>query len=560
MDTSPYNRRYLIPFRSRLLPQIFCDTLIIGTGVAGLRAALEAAEDGEVILLTKTNLPQSSTALAQGGIAAVTTADDSIEEHIQDTITAGAGLCDLPAVRTVIEHAPEEINQLREWGMRFDTEPETGELLRGREGGHHHFRILHADGDATGKEVVHCLGNQVLANPAIRIFEQCFALDLLTGPDSGTPRVFGVITYHPEYGLQLIWSAVTIIATGGIGQIYRETTNSPVATGDGLAMAYRAGADIADSCFVQFHPTTLYIAGAERSLISEAVRGEGAYLVDTQGNRFMKDLHDLAELAPRDIVSRAISRHLQSTGDTHVFLDTRHFDKGFFKVRFPSIYAQLKHFDINPETDLIPIKPSAHYAMGGIWVDGLARSTIPGLYACGEAACTGLHGANRLASNSLLEGLVFGKIAGTAAARERQSTDGTAVAMTHKLISDIRISDRSELDLDDVRSSLQSAMLRHLGTIRNAHGMERIKQMLAFWARYTLDKIFDEPVGWETQNLLTIASLITRSALHRHESRGAHTIEECDHPLDEYHYHDLWSTTNPDQPKQIPVNEQQPVA
>ena len=550
-------RRYLIPFRSRLLPQIFCDTLVIGTGIAGLRAALEAANDGEVIVLSKTELPQSSTYLAQGGIAAIISKADTFEEHIQDTLKAGAELCDESAVRQAVESAPRAIEQLRQWGMRFDINEDTGQPMLGREGAHRHPRILHSDGDATGREIVRCLGRQVRSNPSIRLFEECFALDLLTARDGNSDRVYGANTYHPQHGLQMIWASATILATGGIGQIFRETTNSPVATGDGMAMAYRAGAAIADMCFVQFHPTTLYIAGAERSLISEAVRGEGAYLVNSQGIRFMLDVSEQAELAPRDVVSRAISRHLAESGETHVFLDTRHFAPGFFKKRFPGIHEQLRRFDIDPENDLIPVKPSAHYAMGGVWVDKDARSTLPGLYACGEGACTGLHGANRLASNSLLEGLVFGEVAGKASVHERANGGASVVPMPHKVISDIRPSDRSELDLKDVRSSLQAATLRHLGTIRNVAGISQMREMLNFWARYTLDKIFDEPFAWETQNMLLTAYLVCRSASWRKESRGAHAVEEFDLPRDEYRVHDLW-TKGADEPIRMPVSKERP--
>lgn len=557
MDPPFTERRYLIPFRSRLLPQIFCETLVIGTGVAGLRAAVEAANDGEVILLSKMELQQSSTYLAQGGIAAIISKADTFEEHLQDTLMAGAELCDESAVRQAVEGAPRAIEQLRQWGMHFDINEDTGQPLLGREGAHRHPRILHSDGDATGREIVRCLGRQVRSNPSIRLFERCFVLDLLTVRDGDSDRVYGAITYHPQYGLQMIWASATILATGGIGQIFRETTNSPVATGDGLAMAYRAGASIADMCFVQFHPTTLYIAGAERSLISEAVRGEGAYLIDAEGQRFMLDVSEQAELAPRDVVSRAIFRHLLASRETHVFLDTRHFAAGFFKKRFPGIHEQLKRFDINPEHDLIPVKPSAHYAMGGVWVDQHAQTTLPGLYACGEGACTGLHGANRLASNSLLEGLVFGEVAGKASVHERVNGGGSVVPMPRKVISDIRPSDRSELDLNDVRSSLQAATLRHLGTIRTSGGMEQMREMLNFWTRYTLDKIFDEPFAWETQNMLLTALLVCRSAAWRKESRGAHTVEEFSQPREEYRVHDLW-TKNADEPVRMPVSKERP--
>jgi len=544
------DRRYLIPFRASLLPQIFCDTLIIGTGVAGLRAAIAAAQHGEVIVLAKADLRRSSTAWAQGGIAAVLGASHAaVRTHVEDTIETGSGLCDAGVVEATVTGARPRIEELRRWGMRFDVNEE-GEISLGREGGHRESRILHSDGDATGRELVRCLGAQVLGHSAIRLFENCFALDLLSVTDGDASPVVGAITHHPKYGLQMIWSWSTIIATGGAGGVYRETTNPAGTTGDGIAMAYRAGAAVADMAFMQFHPTTLYVAGAERSLITEAVRGEGAHLVDRRGERFMEQAHPMADLAPRDIVSRCIIDHLAQTGDTHVYLDARHFKAGFFAQRFPGIAAQLARFDIDPEHDLIPVHPSAHYTIGGIHVDAFGRTNRQGLYACGEAACSRLHGANRLASNSLLEGLVLGEITGRICEEQREPANGARAPK--RIISDIPLSEHGGLDLSDVRSSLRSVMWRHLGIVRDGRTMGDIREMINFWGRYTLDKIFDEPLGWETQNMLLVASLICDSALWRRESRGVQNRRDFPEAREEFRCHDLWRRGQ-DEPTRLDV-------
>jgi L-aspartate oxidase len=527
-------RRYLIPFRSALLPQIFTDTLVIGSGVAGLRAAIAASAHGDVIVTTKARVEQSNTAWAQGGIATVMAADDSFDSHIEDTLTAGAGLCDLPAVRTVVEGGPERMRELIEWGMRFDTKPGSSEITLGREGGHSMSRILHSDGDATGKELQRTLIEQAKSRTGIRLFDDCFVLDLLT-LDGTPPRCVGAVTHHPKHGLQVIWAKATILATGGAGQVYRESTNPAVATGDGIALAYRAGAKVADMAFMQFHPTTLYIAGASRSLITEAVRGEGAVLLDRTGYRFMPDYHELADLAPRDIVSRAIIAQMTKTSYSHVYLDARAMGDEF-ALRFPGIYRLLKKFDIDPAKQPIPIHPSAHYMVGGVLTDEHARTNITGLYAAGEVSCTGLHGANRLASNSLLEGLVFGEVAGRVCAEMTREAGSTPT----KIVSDIRPSDRSELDLEDVRSSLRSVMWRHVGIERIGDRLKEVAEMYDFWARYTLDKIFDDREGWEVQNLLMVGALLTRAALWRNESRGTHYRIDSPEPVEKFCVHDVW--------------------
>ncbi len=560
-------RRYLIPFRSSLLPQIFTDTLVIGTGVAGLRAAIAAAEGGDVIVLSKDGTEESNTAWAQGGIAAVMATDDTVESHVQDTLRAGVGLCDEPSVRFICEQAPERMAELVQWGMRFDRK-DGKDLSLGREGGHSHSRILHANGDATGAELSRCLVMKMAGTPHVRLFTDCFALDLITPSNEPGAPVMGAITHHPRYGLQMIWAKSTILATGGAGMVYRETTNPKCATADGLAMAYRAGAAVQDLAFVQFHPTTLYLAGRPRSLITEAVRGEGAHLLDHTGHRFMTEVHPMAELAPRDVVSRAIVHRLATHGGTHVFLDVRHITN--FAGRFPGIAKLLEGVDLDPAKDLIPVNPAAHYTVGGVATDLIGRSTVPGLFAVGEVASCGLHGANRLASNSLLEGLVVGEAAGRAAAgmaRAMHAPIGGALAgadhdegvfvwpdgeLSRKttrfrpppspvpVISDIRPSDNAELDLSDVLSSLRSAMWRNAGVERSGQRLKDVAEMIDFWARYTLDKIFDSPPGWQTQNLLLAAALVAQSAYWREESRGGHLRMDTPETLEKYRVHDRW--------------------
>jgi len=582
MHTLAESRRYLIPFRAALLPQIFTDVLVIGAGVAGLRAALAASESGDVIVASKGDLSGSNTWLAQGGVAAVLdhtdtshsheAVPDSFDLHAADTVKAGAGLCDGLVVREVIQAAPVRIQELLKWGMRFDRacddRPGRGGFSLGREGGHAMARILHADGDATGKELIRTLDCQIRQQEKIRMFSQCFVLDLLTtdslsaGSESNSGRCVGAITHHPRYGLQVIWAGATILASGGCGQVYRESTNPPEATGDGLAIAYRAGAELEDMAFVQFHPTTLYIAGAARSLITEAVRGEGAYLIDRSGFRFMPEYDKRAELAPRDVVSRSILTQMAKTHFTHVYLDCRKIERGHFIKRFPGIFSLLQKFGIDPSKDPIPVHPSAHYMVGGVRCDRHGRTSIPGLYACGEAACTGLHGANRLASNSLLEGLVYGERAGRVCremfdpARLGTGTMGRPM----KIISDIRPSDRSELDLADVRSSMRSVMWRHVGIEREGDRLGEVAEMFDFWSRYTLDKIFDDQAGWEVQNMLMVGALITRAARWRCESRGTHSRLDYPRTRDAFHCHDVWRRGEKD-PATRPVSQcEEPVS
>jgi L-aspartate oxidase len=525
MENVYLKRRYLVDFEAHRVGHIFTDVLIIGGGAAGLRSALEAARYGQVLLITKGALKDSNTSQAQGGIAAVLDEQDSLQEHIDDTLVAGADLCDEPTVRYVVSQAPQHIRQLVEWGAAFDR-AQDHELDLTREGGHGRRRIVHAHGDATGHEVSQTLIRQVQANEAIKVFEQCFAIDLMTDPVEGGPGALclGAITWHERYGLQMLWARQVILATGGAGVIWRETTNPALATADGHAMAFRAGVTLADMEMMQFHPTTLYIAGASRSLVSEAVRGEGAYLVDKNGYRFMGDYHEDRELAPRDVVARAILSQMARTGGTHVSLDVRHLGRERFAERFPRIYQQCLEFDIDPGTDLIPVRPAAHYMIGGARVDLDCRTDIHGLLACGESSCTGLHGANRLGSNSLIEAMVFGQRCGQLA--------GEALAQVNHRLTVQNISYHSptavhtELDILDVRQSLRSVMWRNAGLLRSAQPLSEAIEIINFWCRYVLDKPFNKPDGWEMQNMLQVARLIATTALARVESRGAHYRED----------------------------------
>jgi L-aspartate oxidase len=535
-------RRYLISFKASRLAQQLADVLVIGGGVAGLRAAIAAAQEGaDVLLLTKDTLHQSNTWYAQGGIAAVLQPQDSIESHVQDTLACGAGLCDEKAVHIVVAEGPQRVLELLSWGAHFDTKAgNPHDLSFGLEGGHSIARIVHAYGDATGKELAQTLINAVKGRETIRISEMSFVIDLLT--DQG--QCVGALAVI-KGEIHLIWAKRTIIASGGAGQLFRESTNPKIATADGHAMAYRAGAALKDMEMIQFHPTALYVAGASRALITEAVRGEGAYLVDRNGYRFMMDYNPAGELAPRDVVSRAIVQQIRKTNFTHVYLDVRHLPAEPFKARFPQLAQLLEQFEIDPRKDLIPIQPATHYMIGGVDCDFHGKTSLSGLYAVGEAGCSGLHGANRLASNSLVEGLVFGARAGTDAAR---SALGREVKFPHHLEHRIESSTKTELDLTDVKSSLRSLMWRNCAIERIGDRLSETREIIAFWSRYVMDKTFtpagtgeDAIPGWELQNMLTACFLITTAAYTRTESRGAHY--RLDYPeRDDEHWrlHLLW--------------------
>ncbi|MFH1369808.1 MAG: L-aspartate oxidase [Planctomycetota bacterium] len=517
MTSSPDFRRYLVDIDSVATHQQSTDCLVIGAGIAGLRAAIEAAQHCSVTVVTKGAVEDSNTWHAQGGIASVINKTDSFELHIEDTLRTGCGLSDAKIVELVVRQGPQLIRQLLDWGTAFDLDD--GKIATTLEGGHSHARIAHAHGDETGKIIAQTLIAKARQQKNIKIIENLYTLDLLTAGN----KCLGVIGWQKEKGTRIIWAANTILATGGAGQLYRETTNPSCATADGLAICYRAGAVLQDLEFVQFHPTTLYIAGASRALITETLRGEGAVLRDAKGRAFMKDYNPAAELAPRDIVSRAILEQMLKTKSTHVYLDIRHFDKQHFAKRFPVISELCESFDIDISKDLIPVRPSAHYMVGGVKTDSSAKTNIENLYACGEVASTGLHGANRLGSNSLLEGLVFGRIAG-------QADIGKKITISNQptIKYEIPHSDRTRLDTTDVRNSLRALMWRNEGITRKAQPLKEAQEIISFWQRYVMDKTFDAPQGWELQNMLTVCLLIAQSALLRKESRGVHF--RSDHP------------------------------
>ncbi|MBN1589305.1 MAG: L-aspartate oxidase [Pirellulales bacterium] len=506
--------RYLVPFHPKHVPHFFADVLVIGAGLAGLRTALGVPRDLSVLVVTKDGFSLSNSALAQGGIAGVLSPDDQLQDHVDDTMLAGGSLCDRAVVERVIRESVERIGELISWGTDFDRAGVR--LALGREGGHGRNRIAHARGDATGKEIMRAVANRVMQTPNITTWESTFSLDLLS--HEGVCR--GALVWNPRHGKTLVWAKQTVLCTGGAGQLYRETTNPDVATGDGLALAYRVGAELRDMEFMQFHPTMLYIAGSSRHLITEAIRGEGAYLVDRHGHRFMLDYDERAELAPRDVVSRAIVSQMEKTKHPNVYLVLDHLDPRLVRERFPAIVALCRDFDLDVTKDRIPVRPGAHYMVGGVTVDQEGRTTVPGLWAAGEVASTGLHGANRLASNSLLEALVFGAHAGAGAASEaaKLGDDFRAVPLENQQIEP----GNELLDLADIRNSLKSLMWRDVGVRRDHDGMAEAAENLDHWCRYVLARQFSDPTGWELQNMLCVAQLMVRSALAREETRGCH--------------------------------------
>ena len=512
-------RRYLVPVNTTSTQQLFTDCLVIGAGIAGLRAALEAAEHCNVTLVCKGTFSDSNTWNAQGGIASVLDKADSFESHISDTMKTGGGIADKAVVERVVKEGPALIHQLDEWGTEFDRVD--GHIDISLEGGHSHARVAHAHGDSTGRGIVETLIRRVRQMQTINIIENFFTIDLLTDEKH---ECIGAVGLRTSSSPQIIWAGATILATGGAGRLYRETTNPECATADGLAMAWRAGVVLRDMEFMQFHPTTLYIAGASRALVTETLRGEGAILRDSNHEPFMKEYDPAGELAPRDVVSRAILDRMLKTGATHVYLDIRHFDKAHFQKRFPLISELCESFDIDISKDLIPVRPSAHYMVGGVKTDENAATNIPRLFACGEVASTGLHGANRLGSNSLLEGLVFGKLAGQSAV----TMINGGKAEHHRLQIDVPPSDRSRLDAEDVRNSLRALMWRNVGITRQETPLTEAAEIITFWQRYVMDKVFTNSFGWECQNMLTVAGLMAHAAKERKESRGVHYRQ--DHP------------------------------
>ncbi|MEN8151285.1 MAG: L-aspartate oxidase [Planctomycetota bacterium] len=508
----PSAPRYLVDIDVSITPQVFIDTLIIGSGIAGLRAALAAARHGTVLVVTKSNVRESNTEYAQGGVAAVLSKADSVEEHVRDTLVAGAGLCEEEVVRTVVSEGPERLREVLDWGGNFDREG--GEVVLTREGGHSKRRIAHAGGDATGHELQNVFIRRV-RNEGIQIWEHSFLVDLLTRDG----ECLGALVQAQAGERRIVWAGATLLASGGACQLFRESTNPDVATGDGVAAALRAGAKARDLEFVQFHPTVLYIAGAARKLVSEAVRGEGGVLRNLAGERFMEKYHERAELAPRDIVSRAIVSEMDERGDTHVLLDMRELGEERIEHRFPGIASTCRSFGVDPVRHPVPVRPSAHYFIGGVRVDGRGETCIHRLFACGEVTASGVHGANRLGSNSLLEGLVYGARAG----EEAGKCGPTAPAQSlRKFRGEGPPAAREHLDLGDMRNSLKSLMGRVAGILRSREPLAEARRALDRWGRYVLDRKLDGPAGWELQNMMTISRLVIEAAWLREESRGAH--------------------------------------
>ncbi len=469
------------------------DFLVIGAGVAGLRAAIALASAGRVLVVAKESLRESSSEYAQGGIAVALNDDDEVELHEQDTLYAGDGLCDRAAVKTLVEEGPAAIQELIAWGAEFDRSG--GELAFTREGAHSRDRILHAHGDSTGHEISRTLYQKAASLPNIEFRSFAASTDLLVDG-----QVCGALLADSQGNTVPVYARAVLLATGGLGRVFLNTTNPDVATGDGVAIAYRAGAEIADIEFVQFHPTALHLEGAPRFLLSEALRGEGAQLRNAFGERFMARYHPLLELAPRDVVARAIVSETKRTAVPHVFLDLSHREPGFVSARFPRIYETCLRYGIDLEKQAAPVAPAAHYAMGGVWTDLDGRTSLPGLFAAGEAACTGVHGANRLASNSLLEGVVFGARAGRAMAE----ASGVSARPTPKP----ELFPQGDTSSQDVRA----LTWEKCGILRDAAGLLEALTWLS-------GKSSAEP---ETRNMLLVASLIASCALAREESRGAH--------------------------------------
>jgi L-aspartate oxidase len=503
------------------------DVVVVGSGVAGLTAALHLREQGlHVTVVTKVNIDDGSTRWAQGGIAAVLDPLDSPEAHAFDTEIAGVGLCDPRAVRVLVEEGPARVRELMRIGAAFDRHPD-GSLMLTREGGHRADRIVHAGGDATGAEVQRALHEAVHRDPWIRLVEHALVLDLLRTVDG---RACG-LTLHvlgegSEDGVGAILARAVVLATGGMGQVYASTTNPSVSTGDGVALALRAGATVTDVEFVQFHPTSFMTAGVtsvQRPLISEALRGEGAHLVDADGKRFMVGQHELAELAPRDVVAKGIHRVLRATGADHVYLDARHLGQAFLEQRFPTIVASTRSAGVDPATELIPVAPAAHYASGGVRTDLQGRTSIAGLYACGEVACTGVHGANRLASNSLLEGLVFARRIADDIGRDLPpQADPVPVRAESWVIPAAS------------RPRLQQAMTRGAGVLRSADSLAATAAELT---RLGGERSRPNNAAWESTNLLTVSSALVASATTRLETRGCHWREDYPTAADEWRGH-----------------------
>ncbi|MEC0108896.1 L-aspartate oxidase [Paenibacillus taichungensis] len=509
--------QYLVDFDLSALPMVETDVLVIGSGIAGLFTAIKASEQRSVLMITKKSLLESNTRYAQGGIAAVIAEDDSPAYHLQDTLVAGAGLCRSEAVEALVNEGPDGVKELIRLGTLFDLE--NGELALTQEGAHSHRRILHANGDATGYEIVRALAVQANEHPGIKVWDEHFVIDLIT--EQG--ECVGALVQKADGSQVFVKAEATVLCSGGAGQLYRYTTNPEVATADGVAMAYRAGAVVRDMEFIQFHPTSLCYPGAPRFLVSEAVRGEGAYLRNVKGERFMERYHAQLELAPRDIVARAIVSEMESTNSTFVYLDITHEPAEMIKHRFPTIYETCMRYGLDMTTDWIPVAPAAHYMMGGVKTDLSGESSISRLFACGEVSSTGVHGANRLASNSLSEAIVFGR----RIVDRIQSLPPLASLQTKvpTLTSIRRIIKEEQKPVSERRLRLQKMMVRQVGLRRNGANLQAAIEKLQHELQF-FDQKFTHKEEMEYANLLTCAWLVTTGALHREESRGAHYRED----------------------------------
>lgn len=517
---------YLVNFDTAKLEQVYCDYIILGSGIAGLFTALTASKHGKkAMVITKQDIDDSNTDKAQGGIAAALDTSDSPELHLNDTLMAGDGLCDHNAVKILVNEGPDRVLDLIEMGAQFDYK--NGELALTREGAHSRRRILHASGDATGAEIQRILSTRVKEDSNVKVLKKHMAVDLLVSENA----CHGVLVYCHDTGkMKVFRGAAVILATGGLGMLYEYSTNPEVATGDGLAMAYRAGAELMDMEFIQFHPTVLSLPGAPSFLISEAVRGEGAYLRNRFGERFMPRYHDLAELAPRDIVVRAILSELAATASEKVFLDLTHMEADLIKERFPTIRRTCARYGLDITKDPIPVSPTAHYMMGGVKTNLNGETSIRGLYACGEVACVGVHGANRLASNSLLDGLVFGHRIVNCVKKYRLGNP----------LKDIEFScnwlENKEVDLENVYRELRSTMNKYVGPVRTEQGLA--KALSIFNSYNYLKNIEAQGLrAMEIRNMLEVGSLIAQFAIIRTESRGSHYRLDYPQSLDSWKKH-----------------------
>lgn len=505
--------------RSRAATLPGADFLVIGSGVAGLRAAIGLSRAGRVLILTKGSPAEGSSIYAQGGVA-VASEEEDIALHRDDTLRAGKGLCREAAVQVLVEEGPARIQELIRWGARFDKAG--GRYAFAREAAHSRDRILRAGGDATGTEMVRALLDQARSLPQIAWRDHHFTVDLLK---DGEGRCRGALVLDESTGeVKQVTARAVVLSTGGAGQIYARTTNPPVATGDGIAMAYRAGAIVEDMEFVQFHPTALYLPATPQFLLSEAMRGEGGILRNIKGEAFMGRYHEMAEMAPRDIVSRAIWNEMVATSARHVYLDVTHLEPGFIRERFPTIYATCLRYDVDITEEMIPVCPSAHFMMGGVWTDTQGATTIPGLFAAGEVACSGVHGANRLASNSLLEGLVFGARAAESAAdyAVRLGPSGEGAAAPKAATGMLAAEDRSDqLDREKLLNSLRRLMWVKVGVIRNRDGLLSALAQLEKWEERLKGRCQTRR-ELEIQNMVTVGRLVATAALQREHSLGAH--------------------------------------